>query len=518
MRAFDAAGVIAVGAWLSVVGYFVYDHYVAPQSHTLEGGAIFREGESYMLLTREDAEIGYIYESRTQVAETDSWLLEYDLMMNVSLMGSDQYLQTKIKATVNQAALLEEFSAAIETAGTTFELSGKVEDSVVTMSMDLAGSTRTQRIELRQAPRLSNSALNELVANPDLKTGMTFEQEYFDPTTMGMTSMTFEFVREHQIQVYDEQIDTFHFRQLVGGTELDAYVDKFGEVQLQEFPMRIVGARVPTVLGRSRAQAMRKKYEERAKNPKKKKTGDEPPDLSLEATIGLLKGGDLSGVRTSLYRITQIPDGVVFDLDSQQQRVLKKNEHSAEIDTAARFEGDAGPQFEGDQYLAPDLRVDSDSDAFGELLPKSMPETATMKAEAIARAVRKRLKVKPEVGIQTASAALAAGQGDCTEFALVLVAALRHHGIPARFVSGVKLDDAQRFILHQWVQYWDGQRFVDIDATSTTMLPGIDQIQLFTHGAPDKPELAAIIGQIKIEKVIADEPDVADGDPDSDFN
>ena len=89
---------------------------------------------------------------------------------------------------------------------------------------------------------------------------------------------------------------------------------------------------------------------------------------------------------------------------------------------------------------------------------------------------------------------------------------------PARFVSGVKLDEGGQFILHQWVQYWDGGRFVDIDPTTQTLIPGTDQIQLFTHVAPDKPELATIIGEISISKITDEQPDKPAPVPQSDFN
>ena len=515
MKLFDVIGAVAVIVWLSVIGYFAYTQYIVPQSYSLEGGAVFREGESYMVLTREDEEVGYIHESRTRVSETDSWLLEYDLVMNISMLGIDQYLQTTIKATVNRAAVLERFSAAIETAGTTFDLTGEVDGSRIEMQMEIGGQPRTQVIELKEPPRLSNSALNELVANENLEPGMVFEQEYFDPTTMGMTTMTFEFVRESEIDLYDEKIPTFHFRQRVGGTELDAYVDEFGEVQLQEFPLRIVGARLPPELGRARAREIAERFQT------SEKTGTATAaNLSIQATMDLVRSGSLDAVDTSRYRIKNLPSGVEFDFNSIEQRVTRRAEGMVEIDTAERFD-DVEPQANLEPFLASTLRVDAEDESFAELLAEDAPNSAVLRAEMITREVGRRLTVAPQIGIQTASAALATGSGDCTEFALVLVAALRHQQIPARFVSGVRLDEQGQFILHQWAQYWNGQRFVDVDPTTPTMMPSTSQIQLFTHAAPDKPELATVIGEIEIEKIVEDgDPDAApsvDG-VDSDFN
>jgi transglutaminase-like putative cysteine protease len=59
--------------------------------------------------------------------------------------------------------------------------------------------------------------------------------------------------------------------------------------------------------------------------------------------------------------------------------------------------------------------------------------------------------------------------GDCTEYALLLAAAARARGIPARVVAGVAY--GSRFVglplafgPHMWVQAWDGERWVSYDA------------------------------------------------------
>lgn len=501
-RLFDVFGVLSVIAWVAVIAAYVYGTYFVEFAKP-QGGAVFEEGESYMLLTREDEEVGYIHETRTHVWETDSWLLEYDLMMNVSMLGIDQYLQTNIKATVDEFAFLKDFSGTIETAGTSFELSGKVDGKTVTMKMDLAGQPQEQKLELNDRPRLSNSALNELVGSPDLKPGTVFEQEYFDPTKMGMTTMVFEFVNRRTITVYDEDVEAFHFRQRVGGTELDAYVNEKGEVQLQEFPLRIVGARVPNVLGRSRALAMNEEYEKSAGRGVNVAAAD---GMSLESVVGLVQAGTLNSVTSSQqYRLAGDVTGV--DLESLQQKVASRTEAGVVIETSTR--GDAAIDKASaplDGLLADDERLDIENEIFGTLLAEDAPASDTLRAEAIARSLRQQLKVGEATGAESAAAILKAGTGDVRERTLVIVAALRHHGIPARFVSGVKVDADGKFAPHYWAQYWDGEKyFADVDLSSLTMLPGSDQVQLFTHSSPDPPEqLASIVSESRITQVKGD--------------
>jgi hypothetical protein len=70
---------------------------------------------------------------------------------------------------------------------------------------------------------------------------------------------------------------------------------------------------------------------------------------------------------------------------------------------------------------------------------------------------------------QSATRALDSRGGDCTEFAVLLAAAARARGIPARVVAGLSyasrfLDRPHAFVPHMWVQAWDGTRWTSYDA------------------------------------------------------
>ena len=130
---------------------------------------------------------------------------------------------------------------------------------------------------------------------------------------------------------------------------------------------------------------------------------------------------------------------------------------------------------------------------------KSRDGAPTLRAAPLAKRVHDLIEPRGTVAIQTASQVLETGEGDCTEYALAFVAALRHHGIPARFVSGVKMDESGKFIPHQWVQYWNDSEFVDVDLTTPTMLVGAGHIQLFNHALPEHPQFVHALDQLTIE-------------------
>lgn len=90
--------------------------------------------------------------------------------------------------------------------------------------------------------------------------------------------------------------------------------------------------------------------------------------------------------------------------------------------------------------------------------------------QRLVRAVRQRLD-GPVLygGYASAREAFDQRSGDCTEFALLLAAAARARGIPARVVAGLAYGSSfvgapHAFGPHMWVQAWDGQRWVSYDA------------------------------------------------------
>jgi transglutaminase-like putative cysteine protease len=95
-------------------------------------------------------------------------------------------------------------------------------------------------------------------------------------------------------------------------------------------------------------------------------------------------------------------------------------------------------------------------------------------ARAIVHAVHETMTYLPgSTGVHTLAAeAWAAGSGVCQDYAHLVVGALRHVGIPARYVSGYLHPRAEPEIgeqvdaeSHAWVQWWLGE-WVDHDPTN----------------------------------------------------
>ncbi len=90
--------------------------------------------------------------------------------------------------------------------------------------------------------------------------------------------------------------------------------------------------------------------------------------------------------------------------------------------------------------------------------------TPTEEALLLEKAVRDRITIR-DLGtvFATASQALRAGRGDCTEHAVLLAACCRSRGIPARLVAGIVPTD-DRMLFHLWTEVFLN-RWTSLDAT-----------------------------------------------------
>jgi hypothetical protein len=292
LKIFDVVGAIVVLTWVVLASIYVWDVEGSKAGPAKDLGAEFvmHEGETWLVLRRDkkDKEVGFVHQTRTPIA--DGWLLEYDMLMMIDLLGTERAIETKVKSRIDEAGYLEGFSANINASGRSIRAQGEVEDKTIRISINLGGDPREQTIELAEKPRLSSSALNQLLAKGELEAGEEFKQRYFDPTMMQMTDMVMLYKGEKTIDVYDEELLSHHVVQKIAGNELDVYVDDQGEVLIQEFPLRMIGARVPPSLGRTRASLIRKRFKNQQEKQETSGQDSGGFDFNLGTAMEILSG------------------------------------------------------------------------------------------------------------------------------------------------------------------------------------------------------------------------------------
>ncbi|HUG71808.1 MAG TPA: transglutaminase domain-containing protein, partial [Steroidobacteraceae bacterium] len=158
-------------------------------------------------------------------------------------------------------------------------------------------------------------------------------------------------------------------------------------------------------------------------------------------------------------------------------------------------------------YLASNSWVQSDAAAVQSFARRNSGKgTAQQVMTRLVDAVRAHMTGEVDyLGYASATQALAARSGDCTEFSVLLAAAGRARGIPTRIVVGLVYagrfsGKKDVFSPHTWVQAWTGDRWVSYDA-------GLERFDA-SHialavgdGDPRRTDMNSGTGQWRIEKL-----------------
>lgn len=220
--------------------------------------------------------------------------------------------------------------------------------------------------------------------------------------------------------------------------------------------------------------------------------------------------------------IVSMTEGDLPDLPSGgAQRVERLDAGSARVIVDAARTPAAPEQETADKaFREPSAMLDSADPAVRALAPLGHDaERQPALAERVRRNVRRHIAAKTlDVGFATASEVARTRQGDCTEHAVLLAAALRSAGIPSRVASGVIYVDQfaggrEVFGFHMWTQALldgaDGRpRWVDLDATLPDATPfDAAHIAMVLSALPAEERmnslaaLAPMLGRLKIEVV-----------------
>jgi transglutaminase-like putative cysteine protease len=209
-------------------------------------------------------------------------------------------------------------------------------------------------------------------------------------------------------------------------------------------------------------------------------------------------------------------DGSLGDLPTAgAQRVERTGADAATVSIDAAAGSAASDAERADpRFLAASATADCDDAAIRAFAERAAagptsapaPGDAAVRAEALRRAVHRHITRKNLAsGLATASQALATRAGDCTEHAVLLVAALRAQRIPARVASGLAYVDApghpNSFGWHMWTQAIVDGRWIDLDATLPADGPRFRASRLLTgtsaaDGASMDADLSAIVNLI----------------------
>ena len=197
--------------------------------------------------------------------------------------------------------------------------------------------------------------------------------------------------------------------------------------------------------------------------------------------------------RERLRYFIRLPEGMAFpDPVGVAQRRAPSRDHAGRwvVDVCAGCGADSPPAPTG--FLAATRWLESDAPDVVRFAWRAAgrARNASGRMARLEAAVREHIDGQVDyVGYETALGALRSRRGDCTEYALLLAAAGRALGVPARVVSGVHYGSRfagrrRVFAPHAWVEAWTGERWESFDAGSE----GFDNARLALSVGEGDPE------------------------------
>jgi transglutaminase-like putative cysteine protease len=216
------------------------------------------------------------------------------------------------------------------------------------------------------------------------------------------------------------------------------------------------------------------------------------------------------------YRIEGLPPA--FDVASPRQKVVREGGAAlltvtARVPAAADATKDTplAKAKEGGrpEDLAATAEVDADAAAVQRLARETAGDApgAYAAAKLLAARVNRTLEKAYGASHDRASEVLAAGKGDCTEHAVLMVALARSLGIPARQVYGLVYarygDGADALYWHAWAQVRSAGEWIDLDPIFDQPVADATHVAL---GAGSQVDLVGLLGSLKVTAVEVKEP------------
>lgn len=179
---------------------------------------------------------------------------------------------------------------------------------------------------------------------------------------------------------------------------------------------------------------------------------------------------DAARAGTIRYRV-ELRDGWVWNWPETAEQHVAHVGDATELTICADCGREPPPdKAELQRYLQPNAWVQSRDRRVIEFARVANGGSIDSKMRALILAIQKHMNGAIDFReYQSAVQALDSRGGDCTEYAVLLAAAARARGIPARVVSGISyashfLGKSHAFSPHMWVQVWNGAHWASYDA------------------------------------------------------
>ncbi len=434
---------------------------------------------------------------RQTVRTDDGFELQEDSRLQMALLGATTAATLRTTARVDKAFALRSFDFSLDPGTGPVLVSGTVTGPstpagayLIEVNITSGGSTRTERLELPEAPATTLN-LARILASGGLTTGARHRWMIFDPATLANAPIDLVVGRREVVRAGDTNVPAFRVDMSFRGIQTSSWITDTGEVIREESPLGLMTVRESqeraqgmAVPGRVQADLLRMS----AVVPTLPRRIDEPRDV--RRIRFRLQGTDLSN--PVLVGLGQTVDGEFVEIRDAQ--TLQPG----------------APDPEAARYLGPEPLIESDApeiQAEAEVAVRGVTGSRA-RAERLTRYVNALLEKKPTISLPSAREVLRTKVGDCNEHTALYVAMARALGIPARIAVGlVYVRGVQgAFYYHAWPEVYledsDGRAlWLPVDPTFNEFPANATHVRLARGGLDQQAVILPMIGQLTIAVV-----------------
>ena len=484
-KRFLISGIVCMGTFLALLAVRLDLFHAILQSRGLPtevSTASVAGRDSWMSIYQKEGKIGYAHRRLSRTAEGFS--VEESVFMRINTMGMVQNINVETRGQLFNDFSLRTIQFEIRSGRFGFSAHGTVNDDVLNITSESAGSKRSFQIRLPDKPYLAAGLLDALHA-ADLKPGDFFTFSIFDPVTMGPQPVKVSVIGTEDVKVMGVVHAATKVMLNFKGANQYAWLDSKGDV-LQE--KGLLGMRMEKT---SRRQAL----SDLGIGP----IGDLTDIASVAANVVLSQPASLQEMTISVRGI----DLQQVHLDGGRQ-LLKGNRVTIvkeDLNQLATHLDPGQMDILEQIFLQPSPFIQSDDKKIRDLVDQVLGNGAGQpldRAKRLVEWVYHHIDKRPVISLPDALSTLENREGDCNEHAVLLAAMARAAGIPARVETGLVYLNG-RFYYHAWNLLYLGE-WVTADAVYNQLPADVTHIR-FTSGSRKQSDLMGVLGRVQIEVV-----------------
>jgi hypothetical protein len=469
-------GVVLVGTWLALLGTLAHRQATGPMAVTRALPEV-RPGErdEWFTVEHDTHRIGWAH--RTTARTDGGYRVSEELVVALSMLGTSQTVHTTLVADTDDAFALRAVRFALVSPATTFTADGATDGRTLRVTYGQAGGRDTVTLPLTEPIYLPGTLRPRIVAGP-LLAGTRYGAPVLNPLTLRNEPFTATVEGTERVDGPEGPVDAIRLVEEQQGLQTRVWLARDGSVVREEGGLGFVLQQASRDAALARLDAR--------------------DAVDMVATTRIPLAGSIAAPREAAHLVLRVDGAAAGRIPDAPPR---QRLHAGRLEIARERPPAALPlpldvPHEVAPLVAPSPFVESDDPAIVGAVRRVVGDErdAVAVARRLTAWVYGRLDKAPSVTVPSARAVLAAGRGDCNEHAVLLAAAARAAGIPARVVAGAVYMDGG-FYYHAWDELWLGA-WVTADATLGQLPADATHVKLVDGGPERQGELAALVGRL----------------------